>query len=87
MLYHIYKKLQDAAIWIWPISKGKKGQTKVNIELVWNFNVKNISVKLENDTGNSCRVVVFTRQFDLELVWKFKKVTQRSMSKSSKIFM
>ncbi len=48
MLYHIHKKLQDAAIWTWPISKD---QTKVNIELVRDFDVENISVTLQNDTG------------------------------------
>ncbi len=80
--YHIHNELQDAAIWTWPSSKG---QTKVNIKLVWHFDVENIFVKLRNDTGNSCRVIVFTRQLDLELVWKFKNVTQRSMSNSAKI--
>ncbi len=67
MYYHIHKKLQDAAIWTWPISKVLKGQTKVNIELVRDFDVENISVKLQNDTGNSWRVM-FTRQLDIELV-------------------
>ncbi len=85
MHYHIRNGLQDATIWTWPSSKGQKGQTKVNIELVWDFDVENISVKLRNDTGNSCKVIVFIRQLDLELVWKFKKVTQRSMSNLSKI--
>ncbi len=65
----------------------QKGQTKVNIELIQDFDVENISVKLQKDTGNSSRVIVFTRQLDLEIVWKFKKVTQRSMSNSSEIFM
>ncbi len=87
MLYHIPKKLQDAAIWTWPISKSQKGQTKVNTNLIRDFDVENISVKLKNDTGNSCRVIVFTMQLDLELVWKFKKVTQRSMLNLSAIFM
>ncbi len=68
--YHVHKKLQDVVISTWPISKG---QTKVNIVLVCDFDVDNISVKLQNDTSNSCRVIVFTRQFDLELVWKFKR--------------
>ncbi len=86
MHYHIHKELQDAAILTWPSSKGQKCQTKVNIELVRDFGVENISVKLQNDTGNSCRVIVFTRQLDLELVWKFKKVTQMSLSNSSEIF-
>ncbi len=30
--HKILKKLQDAAIWTWPSSKGQKGQTKVNIQ-------------------------------------------------------
>ncbi len=82
--YLIHNELQDAVIWTWSSSKG---QTKVNIELVRDFDVENISVKLPNDTGNSCRVIMFTRQLDLEIVWKFKKVTQRSTSNSSAIFM
>ncbi len=65
MHYTIHKELEDAAIGISPSSKG---QTKVNIELVRDFDVWNISVKLGNDTSNSCRVIVFTRQLDLELV-------------------
>ncbi len=54
MHYHIHKELQDAAIWTWPNSKDQKGQTKVNIKLVQDFDVENIYVKLPNDTGNSC---------------------------------
>ncbi len=34
MHYLFHKKLQDAAIWTWPILKGQNGQTKVNIELL-----------------------------------------------------
>ncbi len=70
-------------IWTWPSSKG---HTKVNIEIIRDFDVENICVKLQKDTGNSCRVIMFTRQLDLELVWKVKKVTQSSMSNSSEIF-
>ncbi len=70
--------------WTWCSSKG---QTKVNIKLVRDFDVENIFVKLWNDTGNSCRVIVFTRQLGLELIRKFKKVTQRSTSNSSVILM
>ncbi len=43
MYYHIQKELLDAAIWTWPSSKG---QTKVNIELVQDFDVANISVTI-----------------------------------------
>ncbi len=85
--YHIHKELQDADIWTWCSSKGQKSQPKVNIKLVRDFDVENISVKLWNDTGYFCRVIVFTRQLDLELVWKFKMVTQRSISNSSLILM
>ncbi len=49
---HIHKELQDTVIWTWPSSKGQKGQTKVNIELVGDFDGENISVKLWNDTVN-----------------------------------
>ncbi len=83
MHYHIHTELQDAAIWILPSSKVKK----VNIELVQDFDVENNSVKLQKDTSNSCGVIVFTRQLDRELVWKFEKVMQSSMSNSSEIFM
>ncbi len=60
---------------------------KVNIKIVQDFDVENISVKLRNNTASSCRVIVFTRQLDLELVQKVKNVIQRSMSNSSEIFM
>ncbi len=43
------------------------------------FNVENNPVKLQHDAFNSWWVITFTRQLDLQLVWKFKKVTQRSM--------
>ncbi len=60
---------------------------KINIKLIRAFDMENIPGKLWNDTGNSCWVIAFTRQIDLELVWKFKKVTQRSMLNSSEILM
>ncbi len=41
---------------------------KVNIELVRDYDVENISGKLQNDTANSCSVIVFTMQLDLEMV-------------------
>ncbi len=44
-----------------------------------------MSVKLQHDALNCWWVNMFTRQPDLEQVWKFKKVTQRSMSNLSKI--
>ncbi len=39
MHYNIHKELEDAAIWTWPSSRGQKGQTKVNIKLVRDFDV------------------------------------------------
>ncbi len=76
--YHIHKELQDVAIWTWP-------RTKVNIELGWEFDVENISVKLRNDTGNSCSYLVHKAAWpwasskvqkgdtkvNVELVWDF----------------
>ncbi len=49
------------------------------------FDVENISIKLQHDACNCWGVNMFTRQPDLKQVWKFKKVTQRSKSKLSKI--
>ncbi len=48
--------------------KSQKGQPKVNIEFVRDFDVENISVKLQNDACNSLGVIVFTRQPDREQV-------------------
>ncbi len=41
---------------------------KVNVELVRDFDVQTIFVKLPNDISNSCRVIMFTRQLDLEII-------------------
>ncbi len=67
--------------------KRSKGQTKVNIKHIWDFDVENISVKLQHDACNCLGVNVFTRQPDLDQVWKFKKLTQRSTLNSIKILM
>ncbi len=48
-----------------------KGQIKVNIKPVQDFDVENIPVKL-HDACNSWRIIAFKRQLDLQLVWKFK---------------
>ncbi len=69
------------------VQKVKKVRQRSTSKLSRDFDVLNISVKLWNDTGNSCRVIVFTKYLDLELVLKFKKVTQRSTSNSSVILM
>ncbi len=68
--HHIHKELHHAAIWLWPNSKGQKGQTKVNIKLVQDYDVENISVKLQHDACNCWGVIMFTRQPDFEQVWK-----------------
>ncbi len=41
--------------------KVQKGHTKVNVELVRDFYVENIHVKLHHDRGNQRRVIAFTR--------------------------
>ncbi len=41
--------------------KVQKGHTKVNVELVRDFYVENIHVKLQHDTGNLRKVITFTR--------------------------
>ncbi len=83
-------KLQHDAVkfWAqWSSSKSQKGWTKVNIKFIPDFDVENISVELQHDGCNSWGVIVFTRQPDLEQVWKFKKVTQRSISNLSDMLM
>ncbi len=61
--YHIEEELQEAAIWTWQ---------KVNIELVQDFGVENISVNL-HEACYSWGVIMFTRQPDLEQVGRFKR--------------
>ncbi len=43
------------------VLKVQKGHTKINIELIQDFDVENTTVKLQLDTGNLWRVIVFTR--------------------------
>ncbi len=81
--YHIYKELQHATIRTWPSSKG---QTKVNIELVRFWCGEYL-----------CKVTTWCMQFlrsycvhKVTWLWaslKVKKVTQRSISKSSDMLM
>ncbi len=47
--------------WPWPSLNGQKSHIKVNVELVREFYVENIHVKLQHDTGNLQRVIAFTR--------------------------
>ncbi len=49
------------AAWPWASLKVQKGHTKVNVELVQDFYVEIIHVKLQHDTGNLWRVIAFTR--------------------------
>ncbi len=94
--YHVHK-----AAWPWASLKVQKGHTKVNVELVQTFYVENIHVKLQHDTGNLWRVIELTRfqtppahppaqattiLFSLRGL-RGKKVTQASMSSTSKILM
>ncbi len=73
------------ATWPWASLKVQKGDAKVNMVIVWYVDVKNIPIKLQHHTSNTWEVT--TRQLDLELVWKFKKATQRSTSNWSEILM
>ncbi len=47
--------------WPWASSKVQKGHTKVNVELLRDFYVEKIHIKLQHDTGNLWRVIEFTR--------------------------
>ncbi len=49
------------AAWPWASLKVQKGHTKVNVELVRDFYIENIHIKLQHDTGNMWRVIAFTR--------------------------
>ncbi len=46
----------------------EKGQTTVNIKLVHDFNVENVTVKIHHDPYNSWGVIVFRSQLNIELV-------------------
>ncbi len=50
------------------VQKVIKGQTRVNIEHLRNFEVENITVKLQHDAYNCRGLIVFTRQPDYEQV-------------------
>ncbi len=54
--YRVHK-----AAWPWASLKVQKVHTKVNAELVQDFYVENIHVKLQHDTGNLWRVITYTR--------------------------
>ncbi len=49
------------AAWPWASLKVQKGHTKVNVKLIRDFYVENNHIKLQHDTGNLWRVIVFTR--------------------------
>ncbi len=59
-------------------SEVQKSQIKVNVKLFQSFDAENIPVKLQHNTCNFWGIIAFTGKLDLELVWKSKKVTQRS---------
>ncbi len=69
------------------VLKVQKGHTKINIERVQDFDVENTTIKLQLDIGNLWRVIVLTRSFQMLSAWKFKKVTQRSISSLAEILM
>ncbi len=61
--------------------------TKINIKLIWDFDVENTAIKLQLDTGNLWRVITFTRSSLILPAWKFKKVIKRSRSNLFEILM
>ncbi len=61
------------AAWPWATLKVQKGHTKINIELIRDFDVENTTIKLQLDTGNLWRVVTFTRSSQMLRARKFKK--------------
>ncbi len=67
--YRIHK-----ATWLWASLKVQKSHTKVNIELIQDFDVENTNIKLQLDTTGNLWRVMFTRSFQLLPTWKFKKV-------------
>ncbi len=71
--YRIHK-----VAWPWASLKVQKGHTKITIDLIQDFDVENTTIKLQLDTSNLWRVIMFTRSFQTLCAWKFKKVTQRS---------
>ncbi len=48
---------------------------------------ENIPVDARSNKSNQSIVIPLTRQFDLDLVWKFATVTERSTSNSSELLM
>ncbi len=54
-------RVQKAA-WLWPSLKVQKIHTKVNNDLIWDFEVENIPVQLhEHNTGYFGGLIKFTR--------------------------
>ncbi len=54
--YRVHK-----AAWPWASLKVQKCHTKINIELIRDFDVENTTIMLQLDTGNLWRVITFTR--------------------------
>ena len=55
MSYRVHKQS-----WPWPICQGHRGHTRVNIELVRDFDPRKTSVKFESDWNISWQVIAFT---------------------------
>ncbi len=49
--------------WSWTSSNVQKGQTKVNVEIVWGFIVENIPETLQYNAYKYCGVIMVKRQF------------------------
>ncbi len=59
------------AAWPWASLKVRKGHTKINIELIRDFDVENTTIKLQLDTGNLQKVIALTRSSQMLPAWKF----------------
>ncbi len=73
--YRVHK-----AAWPWASLKVQNGHTKVNVELVRDFYVENIHIKLEHHTGNLRRVITFTRSSQIQREQRPKPL-QRTLTK------
>ncbi len=69
------------AAWPWASLKVQKGHTKINIELIHDFDVEN-TIKLQLDTGNLWRVIAFTRSSQMLHARKFKKRSHKGQDQT-----
>ncbi len=71
--YNMMHAIADESSHLWSSLKDQKVHTKVNVELIQDFDVENISIKL-HDTGNLWSVIVFTSSFTLRKFQSAKRL-------------